>query len=383
MIFTLLALLSFWAAVILRDGTDAKPLAMLHTLTEKFGRFRERTTATIGALIPPHTDSANIDAANLRHPPASEHVQFLSLGHTARDAQVCKLPPTKARTDTGSRLVYRWIDENGQTHLSDKRPINQIASVVDMAGTRRDFRYSIQADGVSLPLDFQGKIAAGSKRIYDTWHFFLGEEKLRQSLITLRLIGGVDRYNAFRQRAWPNSKPSGGFYSPVKNEAYVMFDPKQTGQAIRTSFHEVSHLITASHLGHTPPWLTEGLAEYFETMEPEHQGATIHPNHRHIRLLQRSRLPALEHFLAIDREQWNDEMREQNYAVAWSLMYFLMQGSPGIYAVKEVVEQAHRHFCKPFSWTDALHKAYPGGLRQLESDWRAWLSQGDFTSQQT
>jgi hypothetical protein len=123
-----------------------------------------------------------------------------------------------------------------------------------------------------------------------------------------------------------------------------MYVPGQPGRAIDTSFHEISHLITASHLGPTPPWLTEGLAEYFETMEVSHQAGKIHPNRAHIKLLQNSRLPRLRDFLSMDRSLCNGELRELNYAVAWSLMHYLMQGAPGTYAMKEVVQQAQANF---------------------------------------
>jgi hypothetical protein len=117
---------------------------------------------------------------------------------------------------------------------------------MDLAGNKRDFTYEIIPDGVTLPIDFQGKVRAGAKRIYDTWNFFLREENLRQSQITLRVIGGPERFDAIRAKAWPNSKPVSGFYNPGLNQAFVKYNPARPDQALATSFHEISHLITAS-----------------------------------------------------------------------------------------------------------------------------------------
>jgi hypothetical protein len=54
-----------------------------------------------------------------------------------------------------------------------------------------------------------------------------------------------------------------------------------------------------------------------------------------------------------------------------------------MYALQEVVQQAERNFCKPFSAAEALNSAYPGGLQRLESDWRKWLSGKTFQVLQT
>ncbi|MEM8563598.1 MAG: DUF1570 domain-containing protein [Pseudomonadota bacterium] len=267
--------------------------------------------------------------------------------------------------------------------MADTRPPGVIASVLDIGLNKRDFTYEIIEDGVSLPIDFEGQLAAGSKRMYDTWHFFLGEEKLRQSHITLLMVGSADRFNAYRGNTSPNAKPISGFYSMSKNKAVVKFKPQRIEQTLATTFHEISHLITASHLGPTPPWLTEGLAEYFETMKVKGQVGVIYPNQAHIKLLQDTSIPRLSGYLAIERPEWHEEDRNRNYAIAWSLVHFLMQDSPGIDALKSVIQEAQANFCKPFSAKDALAKAYPGGLQQLEINWRRWLAADNFQVLQT
>ena len=79
-------------------------------------------------------------------------------------------------------------------------------------------------------------------------------------------------------------------------------------------------------------------------------------------------------FMAQDRIQWNGDQRDLNYALAWSLMHFLMRDSQGLDAIKTVIEQAHANFCRPFSASQALSDAYPGGLHRLDRDWRNWLA---------
>jgi hypothetical protein len=118
-------------------------------------------------------------------------------------------------------------------------------------------------------------------------------------------------------------------------------------------------------------------------MRVKDQSGAIYPNRAHIKRLQTTPLPSLRDYLAIDRPQWHWEDRDRNYAIAWSLIHFLMGGSPGMYALRETIRQVQENLCKPFSAALALGKAYPGGIPQLEADWRRWLASGDFQIQQT
>ncbi len=154
-------------------------------------------------------------------------------------------------------------------------------------------------------------------------------------------------------------------------------------QTERTSFHEISHLVTTSHLGHTSPWLTERLAEYFETMHVKGQMGTVYPNTQHLQLLRRSSTPRLRDFLSIKKSEWKSPQRDLNYATAWSLMHYLMEGSPGMYAMQEVIREAHKNFCKPFAADSVLNDAYPGGLDRVEADWRSWLASKKHKAQKT
>jgi len=369
------------SAIWLRGGTDASVWSMM-----------ESWSAGIqGWFVDHNSDIPTAPEATLRvktsavAPELGNHQyasRYSPLDHGRDDKVACGRPRTKPRSDVNSSLVYQWTDETGQTHMSDKRPQGRVASVMDIGPTKRDFTYKIFTDGISLPAGFDGKLNAGSKRIYDTWHFFLGDAKLRQSRIRLLLMGPPARFDAYRERISPGRKPVNGFYRMSNNQAVVKFDKNNLDRVLGTTFHEVSHLITASHLGPTPPWLTEGLAEYFENMQVQWQGGLISPNTAHIKLLKNTAIPRLDTFLSMDRSEWYGNDRSRNYAIAWSLMHFLMGGAPGMYAIQEVVSMAEENFCKPFSHVDALDQAYPGGIRRLEADWRKWLAVGEYRAQQ-
>jgi hypothetical protein len=385
--FVLLCLLGVLTALWLRSGTDARLFEGISKLSLDYKEWfskPDHETAVFENWPATLDESTRPALPRGTYSPAPSGHKVAVLGHTINDRQICSRPPTKSRNEIDTKPVYKWVDEGGQTHLSDRQPEGHIASVIDLGMAKQDFSYEIIPDGIALPIDFQGQLAAGSKRMYDTWHFFLGEERLRQSRIELLLMGDPDRFDAYYAKGSPvpGNMPVAGFYRISNNRAVVKYDAKRPVQNLRTTFHEVSHLITASHLGPTAPWLTEGLAEYFEMMEVSGQAGAIHPNRAHIKLLQSTPLPPLEDFLAIDRSDWYREERGRNYAIAWSVINFLLEGAPGMYALQETVQLAHANFCKPFSAAAALSHAYPGGIRQLEIDGKNWRAAGKYSVQQ-
>jgi Domain of unknown function (DUF4124)/Protein of unknown function (DUF1570) len=366
-----------FAALWLRGGTDATPFAILDSL---LAMGDQRLISDLEKVTRQETAAPTDPRSNTA---PGQYPNTSPTDHTIEDQYACGRPRTKSRSETDSQLIYKWIDGEGQTHMSDQPPDGIIASVMDMGMEKQDFTYHITPDGISVPTNFPGQLAAGSKRIYDTWHFLLGEEKLRQSQIELLLIGGPDRFDAYRAKTHPNSNPVNGFYSMGNNLAVVKFDPANQAQTLGTTFHEVSHLITASHLGPTPPWITEGLAEYFETMQVKGQTGAILPNQAHIKLLKGTPLLRLRDYLAIDRPEWYADNRNRNYAIAWSLIHFLLQGAPGMYALQGVIQRAELNFCQPFSAADELDHTYPGGIQRLEQDWLNWVTTDQFQFHQT
>lgn len=370
-VFCLLFLVGLMTAITARQGLD---IPFAH-------RFIERIPLQSGDKL------ASRDSANAAAPSGAANIttkvtRNITTDHSAEDARVCGRPRTKSRTDTGNMVVYRWTDDEGVTHMADQAPAHSIATVLDISGSRRDFTYRIEEHGVKLPMQFSGQIAAGSKRIFDIWHFLLGEERLKQVEITVQLLA-VEQFDLLWAAQSSLTAPVSGFYTMSSNTAHVRYDPERQAAAIATSFHEISHLVTASHLGVTPPWLNEGLAEYAETMQVTDQKATISPNQQHLRLLRSASLPTITEFLSMDRAAWSSSQIALNYAIAWSLIHHLMSTDIGRTAIRAVIREASDRFCKPFSAKAALASAYPGGLPHLESDWRERIRNGRFDIHQT
>lgn len=365
--FGLLLVIGFLSALVARQGVHLTFGSRFLTNVFEPNSTRQSSTDAARSLTQPATGSATSNIA---------------FDHTANDAQACARPATKSRADTGTAVIYKWKDGDGVTHMADKAPVDAVASVFDISGSKRDFTYQIHGHGVTLPMQFSGQIAAGSKRIFDLWHFLLGEERLRQVEITIRAFE-ADPFDTLWAGRAPGAKPVSGFYEMGSNTAYVRYDSGMPRRAIATAFHEISHLITASHLGVTPPWLTEGLAEYAETMIVTDQTAAISPNQAHLELLKSAKLPPLADFLAMDRTQWHGPERHLHYAISWSLTHHLMGSDVGRTALRALLREASDKFCQSFSASAVLASSYPGGMPRLESDWRAGIRTGAFGVHQT
>ena len=156
------------AALWLRGGTDARLLASLDGLATDFhnwlaeqGENHSEVKNLLNALQEPSAPNT----IGRTYSSTATGQQMSTMDHTSNDSQVCGRPLTKSRSETNSQLIYKWVDEAGQTHMSDQQPEGRIASVVDLSMKKLDFTYEIIPDGVELPLDFQGQLAAGSKRM--------------------------------------------------------------------------------------------------------------------------------------------------------------------------------------------------------------------------
>lgn len=183
-----------------------------------------------------------------------------------------------------------------------------------------------------------------AKGMYDVWAVLLGD----------RPVGSVD--------AFPSLESLGDDHAHVWPEAEEA-----------RSLHALSHSITAQQLGSTPPWLDEGLAEYFQCMEVKGQRSLVHANGEYIQLLRSGGTPSLEHLLRLDAAAWRDGGEPDYQAQAWSLVYFMLQNKHGRYALQDAVRWADGNPGDTEGMLMALGRAYPGGVLKLERDWHEWL----------
>jgi tetratricopeptide (TPR) repeat protein len=97
-------------------------------------------------------------------------------------------------------------------------------------------------------------------------------------------------------------------------------------------FHEYVHLLLHNNVPNVPPWLDEGLAEYYSTFAVEEKGRRVVLGRvisNHLALLHRDFI-SLETLLAVDRKSPYYNERDKTgvfYAQSWALLHYLMLGN--------------------------------------------------------
>ena len=187
-------------------------------------------------------------------------------------------------------------------------------------------------------------LSVAATGMYDLWAFLLGSQPSGE--VITAPITHVDTGSHYH--AWPED-------------------------AEARSLHALAHEITAQQLISTPPWLDEGLAEYFQYMEIQGQRSLVRANSEYISLLRSTGSPSLEHLLRLDVSGWEAGGEPAYQAQAWSLVYFMLQNKHGRYALQDAVRWAEGKPDDADGMIMALGRAYPGGVLKLERDWHEWL----------
>lgn len=102
----------------------------------------------------------------------------------------------------------------------------------------------------------------------------------------------------------------------------------------RILLHELAHTFNYYYFSDTPPWLNEGLATYFQTLEVEGGKAILGrlPWHDVGFWLRPKWLPSLKRLLALDYDQFYAGKRRRNYFAAWKLVHLLNNYSDDYHA---------------------------------------------------
>jgi hypothetical protein len=137
--------------------------------------------------------------------------------------------------------------------------------------------------------------------------------------------------------------------------------------------HEGFHQFAAAVIGgERPPWLNEGLAEYFGEALFTGDGfiTGVIPNWRMQRV--RSEMAAkkfmpLDRFMQLGQDQWNADINALNYDEAWSLVQFLAHGEDGRYqhAFASLLIALSKNKPFPDAWRMTM-----GSTNGLEDRWQ-------------
>lgn len=139
-------------------------------------------------------------------------------------------------------------------------------------------------------------------------------------------------------------------------------------------FHQFAHAVIRGDL---PPWVNEGIAEYFgESIFTGDAFVTgIIPPYRLKRVqaeIQGNRFKSIKNMMLLSHQDWNSEMQIENYDQAWSMVHFLAQGENGRY------QEAFVNFMKLIGrgtpWQNSWLQTF-GSTGDFEQRWKNyWLN---------
>ena len=168
----------------------------------------------------------------------------------------------------------------------------------------------------------------------------------------------------------------GGFFRGGGDLNHIAINNGLGDFAVRTVFHEYSHLLVGSTLGVAPAWVNEGIAELYETFEERNGGKSavlgMAPAQHVLELRSRAFIPLAE-LMAVDHSSpmYNEgNRRGLFYAQSWALMHYLTFGNP---ARREQLTRYLNAMNAGASQDAALKSAFSGDLPAIEKELRDYI----------
>ena len=143
---------------------------------------------------------------------------------------------------------------------------------------------------------------------------------------TIIVVKSDDSYRPFK-----TSENNAGYFQPGQDVNYITLSTEARGDqdSINIGFHEFTHLLVNTSIGQVPPWLNEGLAEFYSTLNfgSDRKVFLGRPISRHVSFLRRNSLIPLRTLFQVDYKSphYNESDKQSIfYAESWALMHYLM-----------------------------------------------------------
>jgi len=286
-----------------------------------------------------------------------------------------------------SAAVYRWVDERGQVHFSD-RPLAADAETVTLKNTTRDWQPldidviqqgSLQHQAQVLDIS---RISRDVNNVYRFYKEVIYFDFYRQVPVKIHLLPGRAEYLQFvAGYMGVDASQSLGIYIPPLHEIAVYLHEEEYGglqSTYATIRHEASHAILHSVAERLPLWLHEGMSEQMETLSDDNGRLLIrtHPRNRYQLLQMKGKAQDVLTFTEIPGDRWQrDNVKDgMNQAMAGQLAYMLLSTGYGRSLITRLLQDYRRGVNKRSYYL--LDEHYVGGRQALQIHWQRWLKDG-------
>lgn len=194
-------------------------------------------------------------------------------------------------------------------------------------------------------------------------------------------------YKPLRADGKPSDWVAGYFTSRADANYIVLTTEREAKQTYQTIYHEYIHFVVDNSLGraNVPPWINEGLAEYYEQFEIKDDIRVSLGlfNENHLTTLQRTRLIPFDQFFRIDYPTLFSQGKHGAnvfYAQAWAVMHYLVHGNDGINSkglndYLNAIRRGVKH-------DTAFESAFKTTTSQMEKDVEKYVRQQSFKGYQ-
>jgi len=287
---------------------------------------------------------------------------------------------------TGYAKIYKWVDEDGKVHFSDRqdyRVEQEVVNVKPGASEWSRFEIDIKTVDVDLSEEEHQQIVEGVNNVYEFFDRVMSFDMHRTVPVNILILKDSATYrNYLVRRDRGMAVASYGLYIPSEHQI-VVYVQENRSLTFKTIKHEVSHAVVDTIVPYSPAWLNEGLAEQMEMLERDESGLYFERHHENRWVVdqarEQGRLTAIDQLLKLPSNKWRHSDfsgRSSLRAQSGQFVYFLLAKPTSRNFVVRLMHNFNRGD-RTLSYY-LVDDNYIGGVTMLALDWRRWLhDQGD------
>lgn len=287
---------------------------------------------------------------------------------------------------SGHAKIYKWVDEDGKVHFSDRqdhRVEQEVVNVKPGASEWSRFEIDIKTVDVELSDEEHQQIVEGVNNVYEFFDRVMSFDMHRTVPVNILILKDSATYrNYLVRRDGGMAVASYGVYIPSEHQI-VVYVRKSRSLTFKTIKHEVSHAVVDSIVPYSPAWLNEGLAEQMEMLQRDESGLYFERHHENRWVVdqarEQGRLTAIDQLLKLSSNNWRHSDfsgRSSLRAQSGQFVYFLLSKPTSRNFVVRLMHNFNRGD-RTLSYY-LVDDNYIGGVTMLALDWRRWLhDQGD------
>jgi hypothetical protein len=282
---------------------------------------------------------------------------------------------------SGHAKIYKWVDEDGKIHFSDRedhRVEQEVVNVKLGASKWSRFDIKIKAVDVELSEEESQQIVDGVNNVYEFFDRVMSFDMYRTVPVNILMFKDKAEYrNYLVRRNKGLAVASYGLYIPSEHQI-VVYVQENRSRTFETIKHEVSHAVVDTIVPYAPLWLNEGLAEQMEMLERDESGLYFERHQENSWVVaqarEQGRLTGISQFLKLSSYKWrHSELSGHGSLRAQSgqfLSFLLSKPTRRNFVVRLMHNFNRGDRTLAYYLVD---DNYIGGVSMLDLDWRRWL----------